>query len=129
MGEGDQVRKIRAESNGEKALVSMTVNDFEKRTIPIKAKSPKDLFLFQCGCGCIHFRHAGYIESLMPYMRADKSKHVSEDSESVLVCTKCRKCYVWVNNQMWEITDLIDLHAWEKTEKEMHKMTGPGGNC
>lgn len=65
----------------------------------------------------------------MPFMKADKSKNVTADSYGVKVCAKCKKCYVWANERMYDVTKLIDVEAWEKTEKEMQKMTGPGGDC
>ena len=30
---------------------------------------------------------------------------------------------------MYDITDRIDLEAWEELEREMEKCTGPGGEC
>lgn len=35
----------------------------------------------------------------------------------------------WINEQMYDVTDQIDLKAWEKTEKEAQAATGPGGQC
>jgi hypothetical protein len=65
----------------------------------------------------------------MPFVLADKQKKVAEDSYNVKVCTKCKKCYIWYSEQMYDVTKLIDLKAWEKVEKEMHVATGPGGDC
>lgn len=104
--------------------------EFEKCVNPQIVKKPDELFLFQCsGCGNVHFRHAGYVEMLMPFMRADKEKKVGKDSYSVHVCTKCRKCFIWYNERMRDVTELIDLAAWEKAERELNKATGPGGEC
>jgi len=94
-----------------------------------EVKSAEDLFLFKCTCGNIHFRHAGYVEMLMPYIQADKEKKVTKDSYAVHVCTTCKKCYIWHHPDMYDLTPLIDLKAWEKTEKELHDATGPGGDC
>lgn len=115
------------------------INEFEKKVTPLKVKNKKDLFFFRCNkkdgrfriktCDNIHFRHAGYVEMVVPFIRADKQKGMSADSFSVKVCTRCRSCYIWYNEQMHDITDIIDVKAWEKTEKVMQKMTGPGGDC
>lgn len=106
------------------------LGDFERAVMPTVVKDPDEMFLFQCsGCGNVHFRHAGYVEMLMPFIRADKEKKVSKDSYSVHVCTKCRQCFVWYGEKMRDITALIDLEAWEKAEVELHAATGPGGQC
>jgi hypothetical protein len=120
-------RTIRTEEN---ALVSMTQSDFDQKVKPKQVGDPKDLFMFQCPeCNGVHFRHAGYVEMMMPFIRADKSKNVATSSEGVKVCVKCFKCYVWFNEQMYEVTDLIDVKAWIKAEEKLNKMTGPGGQC
>lgn len=104
--------------------------DFEKAVTPKVLEGPEEMFLFQCTeCGGVHFRHAGYIETLLPYVRADKQAKVDSGSYQVKVCVKCRRCFVWYNEQMYDVTDLIDLDAWEKAEKDLHKATGPGGEC
>jgi len=104
-------------------------NCFKDKVKPKKITA-EELFLFRCPeCGNVHFRHAGYLESVMPYLKADKTQHITTDSLCVNVCTKCKHCYVWYSDQMYDVTDMIDLKAWEKTEKELHKATGPGGQC
>jgi hypothetical protein len=109
--------------------VEMT-NAFAQAVIPEKITKPSDMFLFQCPkCKNVHFRHAGYVEALMSFVRADKEKNVANDSLTVMVCTKCKACYLWYNEKMKDITSLIDLEAWEKTEKDLHAATGPGGEC
>lgn len=109
-------------------LVSMTQDDFTKAVTP---KPPTDeMFFFKCPeCGNLHFRHAGYMETLMPFIRASGEKKVCAESYQVKVCTKCKKCFIWYCEQMYDVTDKIDLKAWTKTEKEMQEATGPGGNC
>jgi len=111
-----------------------------------KVVSTDDLFLFKCEkkvgkvrkkiCGNVHFRHAGYVEMMIPYVRPDsdaKTKKeigkIARDSFQVLVCTKCRSCYIYYEAKFWDITEHIDIKAWEKAEKELHKTTGPGGQC
>jgi predicted nucleic-acid-binding Zn-ribbon protein len=113
----------------ENEMISLSKGEFEEKITP-KQLTPEDLFMFRCSsCGNVHFRHAGYIETMLPYIQVDKEKKVQHDSYCVYVCTVCKKCYIYVNSQVYDVTHLIDLNAWEKTEKEMHKMTGPGGNC
>lgn len=115
--------------NNEESIVSMSQNEFAKKVTPVKVENPDELFFFQCSCGNVHMRHAGYVEVLIPFMKADKSKNVENDSLQVMICTKCKKAYVWHNQQMYDVTSLVDLNAWEKTEKEAYKATGPGGQC
>jgi len=113
-----------------KDLVTMANGEgFSEKVKPKRITDPKELFIFTCECGAVHFRHAGYIEILMPFMRADKTKNVSKDGVEVNICVKCRRSYIWVNEQMYEVSDLIDVKAWEKFEKVAHKATGPGAQC
>jgi len=91
--------------------------------------SPETLFFFTCKCGGIHHRHAGYVSVLLPFFRPPDEKRVNKDDRQVMVCVKCKKSYIWNNEQMYDVTDRIDLQAWEKTEKEAYKATGPGGQC
>lgn len=113
----------------EKAVMNLLNDEFKAKTTPKELESIGDLFLFQCPCGSVHFRHAGYVEGMMPYMRGDVSKHVATDSHSVKICVKCKHAYIWINDQVYDITKFIDLEAWEKFEKVAHKATGPGGEC
>ena len=46
-----------------------------------------------------------------------------------MVCVKCRKSFIWYNEQMYEVTDIIDIEAWAKAERELNEATGPGGEC
>lgn len=117
--------------NGELAKVSSELgSEFMKAVVPKKLEDGSELFLFKCpGCGGLHFRHAGYVECLMPFVRADKTAEVSKDSHAVMVCVKCRKSYIWYNEQMYEVTDIIDIEAWAKAERELQEATGPGGEC
>lgn len=135
----------------EKAMTTMKEKDlldsipdnegFKERITP---KDPDDdeLILFKCiketgtgpnkkKCGNLHFRHAGYIELLVPFMLGGKKKkhEIQKQSLIVQVCTKCKACYIWHDNQMYDMTDKIDLEAWEKAEIELNKATGPGGEC
>jgi hypothetical protein len=102
---------------------------FAELVKPKVLQKPDEMFLFRCSCGNAHFRHAGYVETLMPFARADGEEKVSKDSNTVNVCTTCRNCYVWYNEAMYDVTAFVDLEAWEKAERELHAATGPGGQC
>lgn len=119
---------------GKKEIIT-TENDFgsdefAESITPKKIKDSSDLFLFRCPeCKGVHFRHAGYLETMMPFIRADKQKRVDTYDNKVMVCVKCRKCYIWCNEQAYDVSTLIDLEAWEKAERELNRATGPGGEC
>lgn len=111
-------------------LVHPDAEGFSERVTPKEAKENEGVFFFKCkGCDGIHYRHAGYVKTMIPFMRTGGEKRINLDSLNLNVCVKCRKCYVWINEQMYDVTDQIDLAAWEKFEKEAHKATGPGGQC
>lgn len=107
----------------------------------ITPKDPgTDLFLFKCPhvtktngkeekCGGIHYRHAGYVQVLLPYIEPPQAKKMVRENNNVMVCVKCRRSYVWCSSQMYDVTDQIDLKAWEKMEIDIHDAIGPGGNC
>lgn len=80
-------------------------------------------------CGGVHFRHAGYVHNMLPFMRSNQEKKVELVNYQVMVCVKCRSSYIWAYDQLYDISEKIDLEAWEKVEKELHKATGPGGQC
>lgn len=110
-------------------LVHPAAPGFIEKVTP---KSPEEagVFLFKClGCQGVHFRHAGYVTSLVPLMRAGQDKTVVTHDYQVMVCVKCRRSFSWINEQVYELTSQIDLSAWEKSEKDLHKATGPGGQC
>lgn len=116
-----------------KASIGKAFNEKQKAQ---EIKDPNELFMFMCRkkhdgkeCGNIHFRHAGYIETMAPFVNQDQKGEVVKASIQVMVCTVCKSCYVWVNQKMYDVTKHVDLNAWEKTEKEMEKATGPGGDC
>ena len=95
----------------------------------ITAKSTEDIHMFKCSCGKVHFRHAGYIQTMLPFMRAGNEKRISLENHQVMICIGCKKSYIWVNEQMYDVTKHIDLEAWEDFEVEAYKTTGPGGQC
>ena len=111
-------------------LAQVVGDEFADSVTPKKITDPSELFMFVCPyCGGVHFRHAGCIETILPYVRADKVKKVQKESYKVHVCVKCRHSFLWYSEQMYEITDLIDLEAWEEFEVEAQRCTGPGGQC
>jgi hypothetical protein len=111
-----------------KEIVHPSKQGFVERVTP---KEPGEgIFFFHCpNCEGIHFRHAGYAELMFPFIRPGDEKRIGLESHAVKVCVKCRSAYVWINEQMYDVTNLIDLEAWAKLEKEMHDATGPGGQC
>jgi hypothetical protein len=114
------------ETGGE--IVHPGASGFLEKVTPKKLNDK--LHFFKCtNCGNAHFRHAGYMESMVPLMRQGGEKTVIVDSYQVKLCVKCKRSYIWVNEQMYDITEHIDLSAWEKTEQNAYKATGPGGQC
>lgn len=101
---------------------------FREKVTP-KEVDDKKVFLFHCKCGGQHFRHAGYVKVMQPYIEAGGEKRMICDNVQVMVCVACRTSLVWVNSQMYDVSDRVDLEAWEKAEKELQKATGPGGEC
>ena len=96
----------------------------------ITSKKPDaSVFLFECTCGHKHFRHAGYMKVMAPFMRPGGEKRMAMENHQVMVCVLCKKSYIWINEQMYDVSGEVDLKAWEKTEQEAHKATGPGGQC
>jgi hypothetical protein len=111
-------------------LVHPQNDGFIEKITPKKTKD--NVFLFECPnkkCKSIHFRHAGYVKSMLPFLRSNGEKQIDVVEKQVMICVKCRKAYVWLNEQMYDVSDRIDLKAWEKFEKEAHRATGPGGEC
>ena len=120
------------------SMVELTpaAEGFKEKVTP---KEPGDnLFMFSCPtketedgpeCGGIHYRHAGYVQVLLPYIEPPKEKKMIRENHNVMVCVKCKHSYIWVSSQMYDVTNRIDLNAWEKLESQMYKATGPGGDC
>lgn len=109
-------------------LVHPDAEGFVQMVTPKQAGD--DLFMFKCAkCGHSHFRHAGYMQTFLPYLRPGGKKEMVQESRQVMICVKCKSAYIWVSEQMYDVTDKVDLQAWEETEKEAHKATGPGGQC
>ena len=103
------------------------VKNFDKEYLVFKCTAKTGLLKGKCNNK--HFRHAGYMEFLVPFIKSNKEGKVQTDSVEVKVCTKCKSCYIYMDNHFVDVTDEIELDAWEATEKELHKTTGPGGQC
>ncbi len=89
-----------------------------------------ELFLLKCtSCGGTHFRHAGYMHVLIPFVSPKEGPKVADDARQVQVCVNCKTCYIIHDGKIYDVTKNVDLQAWEKTEKEAFKATGPGGQC
>jgi hypothetical protein len=100
---------------------------YRERVTP-KTLEP-NVHLWKCSCGSLHFRHAGYVRHMLPFLESGDEKRVAMENLQVMVCVACKRSTVWSGKQMYDVTDHVDLKAWEKTEKEMHAATGPGGQC
>lgn len=120
------------EKSNEKAELSEMIHPdrdgFKEKVTPKKIDEAK-LFIYKCECGGQHFRHAGYARIMMPFIETGGEKRMTCDPFQVMVCVSCKRSSIWVNGQMYDVTDRIDLQAWEKTEKEAMAATGPGGQC
>ena len=124
----DDKRKIRMEEN-EIQPVHPDNKGFREKITPKPLAEEKDVFFFKCSCGKCHFRHAGYMEILVPFVRPGDERCVAKETKQVKICVSCRKSYVWINEQMYDVTDLIDVNAWAEFEDEIHDAVGPGGDC
>jgi hypothetical protein len=116
------------ELNDIKGLIHPSKDGFREKVTPKDIEDEK-LFIWKCACGHQHLRHAGYMRVMMPYMESGGEKKMTCEPYQVFICVSCKKASMWYNGQMYDVTDHVDLKAWEKTEKESHKATGPGGQC
>lgn len=100
----------------------------------IKTADPHELQLLKCPtCGGVHFRHAGYMIALLPFVEKQEAK-AGGSQVPVYVCVKDRTSFIHWDSKIQIVSDFIDLEAWEKFEKEASKAVGPGqiggyGNC
>lgn len=97
-----------------------------------KKLADTDIFVMKCptpACGGIHFRHAGYLEVLMPIVDPRDGAKVYADSEPVKICVKCKRAHIMYKGKIIDVTDNIDLSAWINTELKAQNATGPGGQC
>lgn len=100
---------------------------FKERITPIPLES--GVFVWRCACGNLHLRHAGYLRLMLPFLESGGEKRMVVENAQVMVCVACRQCTAWNGKQLYDVTDQVDLKAWEKAEVELHKATGPGGQC
>ena len=109
--------------------LSPAAEGFSER-VSAKQIDETKIFLHKCAnCSGVHFRHAGYVEVLVPFIRPGDEKRMLMQSEPVKVCVNCKHSFIWLNEQVYDVTDRIDLNAWERTEREAQRATGPGGQC
>lgn len=109
--------------------LSPAAEGFSER-VSAKRLDEAKIFLHKCGnCSGVHFRHAGYVEVLVPFIRSGDEKRMLMQSEPVKVCVNCKHSFVWINEQVYDVSDKIDLQAWDRTEREAQRATGPGGQC
>ena len=101
---------------------------FKEKVTPKNIDDADNIFILECTCGHTHFRHAGYLQMVLPYVSSE-GKRVSKDTHQVMVCIKCKKCYVWVGSQFYDVNSKVDLKAWDEAERELNEATGPGGEC
>lgn len=111
-------------------VVSVTEPGFKER-LEGKPLEDSGVILHKCGnCGGIHFRHAGYVQVLLPFIRPGADgKRVEMHSEQVKLCVNCKHAFIWVSGQVYDVSEQIDVAAWERTEREAQRTTGPGGQC
>lgn len=107
-------------------VLAKAVDDYVRPSSEI----PDTVLMVKCPkCGGMHFRHAGYVETVCPFIEQGGESRVINDSHAVKVCVKCKTTLVAIGKHMYDISDKIDLEAWNKAEKELHAATGPGGQC
>jgi hypothetical protein len=111
-----------------KSLIHPSKEGFREKVLPKEIDDTK-LFIWKCVCGKQHLRHAGYMRVMMPYIETGGEKKMTCENFQVMVCISCKKASMFINGQMYDATDRFDLKAWEETEREAHRATGPGGDC
>jgi len=102
--------------------------------IVTELESTDELLLLKCPkCQAVHFRHAGYMHPLAKMDFVSASQTVETDitttAVQVMICVNCKTSIINHAGKIKDVTKHVDLNAWEKTEKEAHKATGPGGEC
>ena len=94
-----------------------------------KTPPPAMHFMTCPKCKGVHYRHAGYVNIMLPYLKSGGDKRVSLEEQRVLICVACHASFIWTNEQAYCMDEHIDVKAWEKSEKVVHEATGPGGQC
>lgn len=99
-----------------------TVKDIDSATLDFLLACPK--------CGGYHSRHAGYFTTKSAYKNVDeRAGSTFTTAVPVHICVKCKTPIASLGGVMYDVSKYVDLKAWEKTEKEAHAATGPGGQC
>lgn len=116
----------------EKNKPAVITSDFSQKDVVTELKDTEELFLLKCpNCQGVHFRHAGYMVPLLPYgdPRKPGEVQISAEQKPVNLCIKCKTAILYHDTKVHDVSKFVDLKAWEKTEKQAHKETGPGGQC
>lgn len=99
-----------------------TVKDIDSATLDFLLACPK--------CGGYHSRHAGYFTTKSAYKNVEeRGGSTFTTTVPVHICIKCKTPIASLGGVMYDVSKYVDLNAWEKTEKEAHAATGPGGQC
>jgi predicted RNA-binding Zn-ribbon protein involved in translation (DUF1610 family) len=140
----DAVKKAEAEGATDKEKVEILLRELEETESKIAAlqaardrlvenievKSSEHLMAFKCPeCGSYHFRHAGYMKAVIPFIKPEGSPTAILETHQVMVCISCKKSYLFMSDKAVDVSDKIDLDAWKRSEEELHAATGPGGEC
>ena len=95
----------------------------------VELADTEKLQLLRCPiCGGMHFRHAGYMLPLLPFLEKGESK-VQVNQAPVYICINCKAGIIHVDGKIHDVSGFVDMSKWEQTEKLAYKMTGPGGQC
>lgn len=94
--------------------------EYRKRLLPQIVRRPEDLRLFECPhCHGILFDRATNIVRFEPFKDfPEDSRGVERRFYSVQVCRGCQAHYAWIDEQMYEITKIVDVTAWKEAERE-----------
>ena len=114
-----------------KDLTLKAESTFDQKDLVKPLDNTDSILLLKCPkCGHTHFRHAGYMITVTPYLEI-KTQSVNNVSTNnpVHICIKCKTAILAVEGKIHDVTDHVDFEAWNKTEKIAHETTGPGGQC
>jgi len=107
------------------------INPFDPAGIVKKMDSETLAFLLACPvCGGYHSRHAGYFTTKSAYKNADeRAGSTFTTNIPVHICVNCKTPIASIGGVVYDVSKHVDVKAWEKTEKQAYKTTGPGGQC
>lgn len=118
------------QDSSKESTESQDLERFKQSEFIKPLENTDSMFLLKCPkCGGVHFRHAGYVHTMIPYVDPKQGPLVAAEPKPVQVCVNCKTSVFYAENRFHDISSHIDLQAWDKTEKEAHKATGPGGQC